>query len=297
MSNQMDRWQNGFLTKTETVQSEAKSVSVRQQLTPQALAIPDQDLGRRRSMRRLSAQATLPNRVASLHRSEPNLVNGVDVEPSSSRRDMSKIYTDELDLRNLERGKYAQKLFERFSRMTEESPHPHRPFLPSSKFRQIHVSDICTALQKSRRAPVQVEDPENYRKIFFVLCLLKLPTKIRKFIKCRVRDADLPLCVADSRGFWKVLRSQDGSNTNIVKFKMRSDADDFCKRQWVVLAPKFEGCNTDEKSIPHYDLNHRHVLPFKPNFEIKREGSYGEVTRVEIFPDHHSLAVSRALDS
>ncbi|KAJ8110946.1 hypothetical protein OPT61_g6344 [Boeremia exigua] len=289
------RWQNNILTKTEVLQPEARNIDAWQHLDPQAVTKSGESLGH--DKKRLSTP-TSPKRVAG--HGEPKLQRQTGtVERNAEKADILEESANELDPRHFERGKYAQKLCERFTGMLSESPHPHRPFLRNSKFNEIHGSDVCTALEKSRKTRISVDDPQNYRRILFVLGLLKLPTKIRKFIKHGVCDADLPLCIV---GLWKntrMLRSRDSLKTNTVKFGWL-DAEDFCRRQWVVLPPKFGACKSnaktdaktdaksDTKVVPHYELDSKAAMPFKKTSVI-REGSYGEVTQVEIFPDHHSL--------
>lgn len=193
----------------------------------------------------------------------------------------------------LERWKYATKMCKRFNNAIKPSPHPHRHFLPHSELRKIGGHEVRRALSMSRKAAISVETPELYRKLLVVLCLIKLPTKVRMFIQSRICDADLPLCVAEvpgKRRDTRVLQSKNGSGTNTVRFKWKSDAEDFYRRQWVVLAPTF--ITSEDNPVPHHTLQSKEVLPFYSSHQNGRGGSYGEVSYVEICADHHNLAVS-----
>lgn len=210
--------------------------------------------------------------------------------PLGIKLDIIETYND--TAAGLERRDYARKMCQKYNKWLVESPHPHRYFLPSSRIYEVQGYDIETAVSKSRKTSIPVKNPERYRKIFFVLCLMKLPTKIRMFVEGQVDDEDLPLCVTGTGllGVSRVLKSQAGSYSRTVKFRWNWDAEDFCKRQWVVLAPIFK--RTKSTKIPHCSLHDRAVLPFVDSGEDAREGSYGKVTRIEISPDHHNLTVS-----
>lgn len=211
--------------------------------------------------------------------------------PPSEKLDIIETYSD--TVAGLERRDYARKMCQKYNTWLKESPHPHRYFLPSSRIHEVQETDIQTAVSKSQKTLIPVRKPERYRKIFFVLCLMKLPTKIRMFIENQVDDEDLPLCVTGTGllGVSRVLKSQAETHSRTVKFRWNWDAEDFCKRQWVVLAPVFR--RTKSTKIPHHSLHDRAVLPFVCSDEDAGEGSYGKVTRVEMSPHHHNLTVSR----
>lgn len=210
--------------------------------------------------------------------------------PPSVKLDIRETYSD--TVAGLERRNYVRKMCQKYNKWLVVSPHPHRYFLPSSRIREVQEIDIQTAVSKSRKPLILVKKPECYRKIFFVLCLMKLPTKIRLFIENQVDDEDLPLCVTGTGllGVSRVLKSQAGTHSRTVKFRWNWDAEDFCKRQWVVLAPVFR--RTKSIKIPHRSLHDRAVLPFVRSDEDAGEGSYGKITRVEMSPHHHNLMVS-----
>ena len=219
----------------------------------------------------------------------PHLV--VSARPPSEKLDIIETYSN--PLAGLERRDYARKMCQKYNEWLVESPHPHRYFLPISRIHEIQGIDIQTAVSSSRKPPILVKKPERYRKIFFVLCLMKLPTKIRMFIENQVDDEYLPLCGSGTGllGVSRVLKSQNVTHSNTVKFKWNWDARDFYKLQWVVLAPIFE--KTKDTKIPHCSLHDKDVLPFVGNGVDAGEGGYGKVTHIKMSPDHNNLTVSR----
>lgn len=177
--------------------------------------------------------------------------------------------------------------------MTERSLQWHREWLPESEIEKISQTEVTTALLRSRKRPIEVKRPEQYRRILAILYFMKQPTKIRRFIESGICDTDLPLCLADDsgrKGVTCTLRSQkESDNASKVRFKKREEAEEFCNRQWTVLAPVF--VQSEAEPIPHKSLRKETVLPFRTTLRSDRKGAFGEVSHVEIHPDHYKPAV------
>jgi hypothetical protein len=199
----------------------------------------------------------------------------------------------------LDRWTYAYRMCRRMNKLTERSLHWHREWVPESELAKISVTEIKVALCQSRKKPIDVQRPEAYRRILAVLYFMKQPTKLRRFMESGVSDLHLPLRVAENSGGKALVcaspieedikSSATIAEQRIVRLKKREDAEEFCDRQWTVLAPVFT--RSEAEPIPHRCMIEKMVLPFKSAVRSDRRGSFGEVSHVEIHPDHYGTEV------
>ncbi|KAI0095670.1 kinase-like domain-containing protein [Nemania sp. FL0031] len=131
--------------------------------------------------------------------------------------------------------------------------------------------------------------PRSYRKVFAVLLLIERVCKIRRFVKEAVCDADLPL-VVDTGSF--SLRRKGRLDVPLRCFKgwTQSALTQFEERQWIVLAPHF---SWRRSPVIHHDFCNGIILPFTSWTKLKRASGMGQVFKVEIHADHHSLDTGR----
>jgi hypothetical protein len=166
--------------------------------------------------------------------------------------------------------------------------------VPESEIAKISDTEVRIALHQSRKNPIDVSEPESYRRILAVLYFMKQPTKIRRFIESEICDYDLPLRLAENSGGKALVSvSVTERNSNIavrpaeermIRLKKREDAEEFCNRQWTVLAPVFS--QSEAEQVPHKFLMKETVLPFKSAVRSDRRGAFGEVSHIEIHSDH-----------
>jgi sRNA-binding protein len=164
----------------------------------------------------------------------------------------------------------------------------HVKFLPEQKIpKLVDSSSISLELTRSRKGSLVTHAPELFVKVQTVLYLIDRPTKIRLFVSNNVCDADLPLEVlpetkeSDKFITLRSIKHQE----NRVTFRKRSDAEDFVKNQWSVLAYIFHP-RTNAK-VPHHRLRDDEILPFQGQKLVGRQGSSGKVFETRIHPDHH----------
>ncbi|KAK0750605.1 hypothetical protein B0T18DRAFT_389995 [Schizothecium vesticola] len=190
---------------------------------------------------------------------------------------------------------------------------------------QHHGADVAPNMH-GPRSPTQAghiaqqpteTQPKSFRKIMAILILMDKPNKIRRFLEADISDVDLPLelrQVPRPSGSAKIppkwelksIRAKDQAKTLrcFRRWKPRA-MEEFQKHQWTVLAPFFAlgGVRSvllsgggrrsrDLRTIHHWKLDHRVILPFKSFSEARPEGGCGQVYRVEIHPDHHAFNLS-----
>lgn len=117
--------------------------------------------------------------------------------------------------------------------------------------------DICPAGGNSKRV-----------KILIVLVLIEKPGHIVRFIANNVCDKDLPLT---------------SGHEIFVDAKNSYFTDEFCRWQWVVLAPFIDFTATE-----HRVFNAQARMPFLDGlaFSKTRQGAHGRVSKISIH-DHH----------
>jgi hypothetical protein len=185
-------------------------------------------------------------------------------------------------------------MYKAVQKATKSSPYGAGRFLPKDEISKLGASEIREALCVSRKGPMGMEIHGDYSRIFATLCLMKRPTKIRIFLEKQVQDTDLPLqeaTVAGHNDKLRLLRSRRDDAIGCKQFLKEDDISAFLELQWIVLAPSFVGY--DGATMPHKILRSNEVLPFLSSPKIIREGGFGQVSRIEIHPNHHSLAVSK----
>lgn len=162
-------------------------------------------------------------------------------------------------------------------------------FLPAGALRQvITLGVVRRALQESQADVQSHEDAEricrSYRKIFAILVLVDMVSRIPEFILCNLDDTCLPMPDVRTRD---AMPSPTPLLENEVWMKVtrtwrRRDFDQFKTYQWRVMAPVFTAQD------PEYRLCPSHVLPFVESHE-QAEGGFATVYRVRIHPDHHDF--------
>ncbi|USP72903.1 uncharacterized protein yc1106_00177 [Curvularia clavata] len=171
------------------------------------------------------------------------------------------------------------------------------PFIPDKKLREIVTAEtVCAELKKSNYSnlrriharPVTVEDGGEYQKILAILYLIKLPSKIRKFVKYGVCDKDLPLvaCENSKDASSPKLRSGHDCTAHPIRFKRKEYIQDFLDTQWEVLAPIFPWTGGDH--IWHRRLMPETIIPFISH-DRTAQGGYSKVLKTKIYPTHHQF--------
>ncbi|KAK4183143.1 kinase-like domain-containing protein [Podospora australis] len=134
------------------------------------------------------------------------------------------------------------------------------------------------------------EPQPTFQGIFAVLVLLDKSLAIRRFIKHRVCDDDLPLRFCGG----KFYRRKDHELRHPLScFRGWKDTfkRGFEKLHWQVKAPYFGRRENDSKPL-HFSLDPEVVLPFTSLKQIG-EGSHGRVFKVGIHKGHHDFHHAR----
>jgi hypothetical protein len=123
------------------------------------------------------------------------------------------------------------------------------------------------------------------QQIFAILLLMDRPTKIWSFLKEGVFDADLPLKTSQGRLITSSSLHDPRKPTSCLKcLKKRRDIFSFVEKQWMVLVPVFE--QSSRKEISHLKVDDQQSLPFLHWEQRGLIGSFGEIYRAKIHPDH-----------
>ncbi|KAK4104406.1 kinase-like protein [Parathielavia hyrcaniae] len=143
----------------------------------------------------------------------------------------------------------------------------------------------------------QASREKRFQKIMAILLLIERPSRIRKFVKEGVCDADLPLvwseATANTKPFkrWELRRRKD-PDTHLHCFDTWRQVTlrKFEERQWAVLAPFFARDLRNPKKVPHYLIrDHQVIMPFL-SWKRLGQGGFSSVYKAEIHPDHHDFA-------
>ncbi|KAI0849270.1 kinase-like domain-containing protein [Daldinia vernicosa] len=146
-----------------------------------------------------------------------------------------------------------------------------------------------------------------FRKILALLLLTDIPEAIVPFVDLGIDDLALPMpdprillsyelsgsCDDEDAAVWNEWNSLADSQLK------RSDLRNIYVRQWCLLSPRF----IRRDSIPHYIFTHDYILPFLQNGfdspggaklsypldESVRNGSFSQVRRVKIHPNHYDF--------
>jgi serine/threonine protein kinase len=147
----------------------------------------------------------------------------------------------------------------------------------------------------------QREDNSRQR-IFAILCMLRLPGEIVRFIHLNIFDRDLPFTFLNDKAYHEI-------NAGLTRFQQPLPffgsepwephlCDNFKDYQRKVSAPIFRlSWNTGEK-VRHYSLDDQLVLPFMHVEDTSKEGELGAtirrlggtsiVRKVKIHPAHYN---------
>lgn len=192
----------------------------------------------------------------------------------------------------------------RLKQATERSLDIHMRFVPNPKLLSVITEAVVSSelsrshfslgkLSRIGKTRIETDEPGAYKRVLAILYLMNRPSKIRLFVKRRMRDEHLPLekhtCAEGPPGAYE-LRSRKHPDITSIRFKKCVNTDKFLRTQWTVLVPIFRG--PDGSNIPHEDLPQGTILPFVPlqnQSETMKEGGSGRVFKVEIHPDHHCL--------
>ena len=152
----------------------------------------------------------------------------------------------------------------------------------------VKIETVRMELSRSKKPELRVLGLQNYRKGLAVLYLMKLPTKIRLLVEHEVQDRDLPLeLVAGIEGGKSCLFLKSRVSPKAAKFRFKKDVDnqEFERLQWSVLVFAFPGQQT--RGVPHYEILHQEILPFRRQKSVDRRGAYGQVYETEVYSEHH----------
>ncbi|CZR52313.1 uncharacterized protein PAC_02190 [Phialocephala subalpina] len=136
------------------------------------------------------------------------------------------------------------------------------------------------------------------RRIFAILGLIEKCGDIVDFIQNDLYDKDLPFILSDEAhpGRPQLCRKRKNGTTEPIQFlnKWRIPVrESFDNNQWQLLAPYFTLLTESNRTVSHYPLADRIILPLIESDEVKQgpghaEGGYGDVWRVKIHPFHHN---------
>ncbi|KAI2603724.1 kinase-like domain-containing protein [Hypoxylon sp. NC1633] len=144
----------------------------------------------------------------------------------------------------------------------------------------------------------------HIRKILALLLLTDMFEAIVTFVELGINDLALPMpeprlldehsspCNENDSDSWIKWK-------NLANSWRRSHLRNLYARQWCLLAPHL----TRQDSILHYKFTHNRILPFlqndvtildhsemsNPSSEVVRYGSFSQVRRVKIHPDHYDF--------
>ncbi|KAM3075311.1 hypothetical protein ACMFMG_007247 [Clarireedia jacksonii] len=132
---------------------------------------------------------------------------------------------------------------------------------------------------------------EEAKKLYAILVLIHQGSIIRQVLDEKIFDTDLPLIYNKPKKMPKQEPSFLGTNKGPVKsFESWPDKlkASFAEVQWRMLAKVF--CLGGD-----YELDENDLLPFMPLEEgedVRKQGAYGKVYPVRIFPSHHEFKLN-----
>ena len=159
--------------------------------------------------------------------------------------------------------------------------------------------------------------PRTYRKIFAILVMIEMPHKIKRFLKERVCDADLPLdsrvvsgkvklfrrtICPDKRSLSREQIDEGGLLTRLLDRKAgkplkcfrRWDSNRkgrFYETQWAMTAHIFNQSTPDNnRPVIHHQIQPEVVMPFISWVEIGH-GAFSQVYKAEIHKDYHCFKI------
>ncbi|RWA13207.1 hypothetical protein EKO27_g1899 [Xylaria grammica] len=148
---------------------------------------------------------------------------------------------------------------------------------------------------------IPAAEAKSYRKIFAILTIIEKMDAILEFIRGGIHDGDLPftkLEVDGKPGIFKLGRKlHDAKGAQPLKcfagFSLMNLIN-FEEYQWAVLALIFD--RPRRKDVKHYYLEDQAILPFIQEQEVSG-GGFGQISRVDIHPDHHNFSGSGTHDN
>jgi hypothetical protein len=132
------------------------------------------------------------------------------------------------------------------------------------------------------------DNTPSFQRIFAALVLLEKPLKIRRFLKERVSDRDLPLIAREIDGSYRFFRRKDDQKHLTCfrgwrqKVKIRFEI-----MQWRVMAPYFVRGH-GKRPVRHFTLHQKVILPFTSRMRIGN-GASGDIFKVAIHEGHHDF--------
>lgn len=154
------------------------------------------------------------------------------------------------------------------------------------------AKEICGIRQVAHTEKASSEKTASpacyYQRIFAILVLIEQPRKIRRFLKDKVCDADLPLTLHHG----KMYRRKDKENKRPLgcfegwKSLLTKKFDD---TQWQVKAPFLSTSSNREKPVHHFIVPRKGILPLTFKERIGR-GAHGEVFKVRIHAGHQGFS-------
>jgi hypothetical protein len=208
------------------------------------------------------------------------------------------------------------------ARLHSKLYHTHEeksPFLPRGQLELLLneesvFKELCSAITDMSEKTLKIyakkicQDQPSYRKIFAILVLVEMASKIIQIVDCEViSDSDLPLTKKSNGNPGSfVLRRRSNESQHLECFRgwSRNNIWQFELWQWSMLAPFFaRGDKIND--VKHYQLRNRIIFPYtkdsrrnsKTQGRGEHEGGYASVFRVEIHPDHHDFNKPKVLPS
>jgi hypothetical protein len=214
-------------------------------------------------------------------------------------------------------------LYERLqSKQIEWPPEGNQYFIPNKAIDSlVTYENVCAELTHIYGPTMDDDQRSHYatgicagrKKLFVILCVsITMRQYIRNFVDEGLTDSDLPF-----------IRVPTGPSTSNVSYMLCSTkhvhnmeqsphpcaisamsgwtkreignfCKDFCRDQWMVLAPVFERI---QGQIPHYNFDNSTIMPFSEDYEkdkkYSQQGGYSNVWAVKISAGHQDLYQSR----
>jgi serine/threonine protein kinase len=143
---------------------------------------------------------------------------------------------------------------------------------------------------------------ESRQRVFAILCMLRLPGEIVKFIQLDIFDRDLPFTFHEDEAYRETNAGSTRPQQHLSFFGSKPWephlCDSFRDYQRQVSAPVFKFSWAAGEKVLHYPLNDQMVLPFMQVQDTSKEGELGAtirrlggtsiVRKVKIHPAHYN---------
>ncbi|KAK8078294.1 kinase-like protein [Apiospora saccharicola] len=136
------------------------------------------------------------------------------------------------------------------------------------------------------------EHETSRRMVFTILVIQEKVNYIDDFISNEIYDINLPFSQDESAGnnSFRVRKVKGRTSGTKFCFPDWEDRflDRFCEDQYRVVTPYLHVSNNEDKEVHFYKFHRKIRLPFT-DWEWKKQGGYGAISRVKIHKAHHAF--------